>query len=254
MERPIEYWRDMYLLHAKSRSFQKKVDEALGVIEERVTPNSLVSWSGGKDSTVLTHLVNSIQPTRSASQIDDTDFPNLEKYVSATAEMKDWRVDVITPPFSVFDLLKEVDFTECDLVKGNPASDIFYELMNGYVKECGIDVQFWGLRNQESKGRFYNWIKRGNFYYNNQTGTNVCNPLFNWSAKDVFAYLFKNDIPIFEVYFKTKFVGSPESIRLDWFVPFEGNRNEQGYNWLKCYYPELYAKLASINPKIRCYV
>lgn len=254
MERPIEYWRDVYLLHAKSRSFQKKVDEALSVIEKHVTPNSLVSWSGGKDSTVLTHLVNTVHPTRCASQIDDTDFPNLENYVLSTAENQGWNVDIITPPYSVFEILKTVDFTECNLVKGNPASDVFYMVMNRYVKECGVDVQFWGLRNEESKGRFYNHQKMGSFYFNQTTGTNICTPLSIWTAKDVFAYLFSRGIPIFEVYFKTKFVGSPEGIRLDWFVPFEANRNGQGYAWLKYYYPELYVKLASVNPKIRCYV
>lgn len=257
-EHSVEYWQEVYLLHAQSNSFKRR----LAATREFLYPilnngqKRLISWSGGKDSTVLIHLINSIEPTISASQIDDSDYPNLLEYVIGTADKFDWKVEVITPPFSILALLKTFDFTEENLVNGNLASDAFYDLMNKYVADTQTELQFWGLRKQESRGRYHNLTRRGKYYYNQTTKSHICNPLADWTAKDIFAYLFLYEIDIFEVYFKTKFVGSPEFIRLDWMVPIHtsSQRNRAGYQWLQYYYPELFDLLREINPKVNCYV
>lgn len=257
MERPIEYWRDMYLIHSKSRSFQKKVDEALGIIEEFVSIGSknYCTLSGGKDSSVLTHLVSSIDNSIPVlSEKDDLDFPGEVKFVSEFCSLCDVNLHIVTPDVLLFDLLVNYDFTDDLHSQGTRFSEkYFYGLLRSFKCSGNYKGVFLGLRSEESKGRRINGKINGPIYYNKRWKQLVCQPLINWSGKDVFAYLFSNSLPILPIYFQTAFHDSPEEIRKSWIIP-SGESQRGKAVWLRHYYPDLYAKLMSVNPKIRCYV
>lgn len=255
----MEYndWRDMYLLHSNSKEYKKKLEFAKNkIIEcfELGIHNPTVMWSGGKDSTALMHLVNTIKHTPAISEKDDIDFPNELDYVKSTSNLFNWEVNIISPNVKLWDIIHEFDFSEDIHSKNTVFSTIyFYDLLKNEKKRLESKCAFIGLRSQESKGRKMNLLSNRHIYYNQQWKEIICQPISEWSAKDVFAYLFSNDIPIMDVYFKTKFVNSPEDIRKSWILPSAQTSLGQAA-WLKYYYHDIYQKLAEINPILRTYV
>jgi 3'-phosphoadenosine 5'-phosphosulfate sulfotransferase (PAPS reductase)/FAD synthetase len=145
-EEPIEYWRNLYSLHSTLKEYKKKVENSKEIIAEFLTLSKLetrVNWSGGKDSTVLAHLVNSIAKTKVLSEKDDMDFPNELEYVKSTAALYGWDLDIITPDVKLWDIIKEHDFTEDIHSSGTDFSDkYFYGLISEYQKANNVNVYF----------------------------------------------------------------------------------------------------------------
>lgn len=256
-ERSIDYWRDYYLLHTRSTQYKRNVERAQAVVQKFLEqePRSYCSISGGKDSTVLMHLVWSIAPeTKMLSEKDDMDFPNELEYMHTLQARYSLNLDIITPPVKLWDVAMQHDFTEDIHSKGTAWSDeYFYGLLRKWQAEHDYTGAFLGLRRDESKGRYWNFVKRGEIYRNESWQQWVCTPIAIWSGKDVFAYLFQHDIPIMDVYFKTRFVGSPEDIRKSWILPGKSARKGQA-QWLKYYYLEIFTRLSALNPQLRNYV
>lgn len=257
VQRNIDDWRDMYLLHSDSKEFKRKVEFSKNKILECFElglKNPVVMWSAGKDSTALMHLVNTLQKTPAISEKDDMDFPDELEYVKNTANLFDWDVNIVSPDIKLWDIIHKFDFSE-DIHSKNTAfsSAYFYDLLKSEKERLNSKCAFIGLRSQESKGRKMNLLTNRHIYYNQQWKEITCQPISEWSAKDVFAYLFLHEIPIMDVYFKTKFVNSPEDIRKSWILP--SSQTSQGQAaWLKYYYHDIYQRLADINPKLRTYV
>lgn len=255
-DKPIRYWRNRYLLHARSGFLKRQVERSKKVIREFLAMDNKphVSISGGKDSTVLMHLVWSIKPDiKFVSEKDDMDFPEEMGYMEGLRERYNLNLDIISPPVKLWDVITNHDFLEDIHSKGTSFSDkYFYDLLKKYKKDNGYNAVLMGLRAKESKQRLMNFKKRGYIYYNKQWQEWVCNPLSLWTATDIFAYLFMYDIPILPVYFKTMFVDSPEDIRKSWILP--SHQSSQGQvQWIKHYYPEIYLKLCEVNPLMSTY-
>lgn len=253
----MDYWHELYTTHASTSAYQRKVEKASVVIKEFLSHDikSYGSISGGKDSTAMMHLINQIDPSISfVSEKDDMDFPNELDYMDSLRERYDLNLTIISPPVKLWDVVMDHNFMEDIHSKGTNFSDTyFYSLLRNYQEQHGFKGVFLGLRAGESKGRKFNYMTNGAIYFNKSWQQTVCQPLAEWTAQDVFAYLFSNEIPILDVYFKTKFVGTPEKIRKSWILPSaQANRGQA--LWLKYYYPEIFRRLAIINPQIRTYV
>lgn len=253
----MEYWHELYTTHASTSAYQRKVEKSSIVIKEFLSHDikSYGSISGGKDSTAMMHLINQIDPSISfVSEKDDMDFPNELDYMDCLRERYDLNLTIISPPVKLWDVIMDHNFMEDIHSKGTNFSDTyFYSLLRNYQEQHGFNGVFLGLRAGESKGRKFNYMTNGAIYFNKSWQQTVCQPLAEWTAQDVFAYLFSNEIPILDVYFKTKFVGTPEKIRKSWILPSaQANRGQA--LWLKYYYPDIFRRLAIINPQIRTYV
>lgn len=257
MERPIEYWRDLYLLHSESKTYKKRLSESIDFVNRFLDlgVKSYVGWSCGKDSTVLAHLVNYLYPNYPiVSEKDDLDFPDEIEYLQSVSNKFGFNSCVISPDVKLWDILVNHDFNEDIHSKGTSFSDdYFYGLLRKHQSEHEYKGVFLGLRASESKGRLINAKVNRYIYYNQEWRQIVCQPLMNWSAQDVFAYLFANDVPILSVYFKTAFHDSPEQIRKSWILPSHQASLGQA-QWIKHYYPEIFLRLSMIDPKIRAYV
>ena len=212
-----DYWREVYLIHAKSYGYKKRLFQAREVVKKFISldlGNYLCSWSGGKDSTALVHLATRIKPRlKIMTEKDTMDFPGEEEYVKKIEKKYNLNLDIVSPCVDLWEVVGNYDFTE-DIHSSNTqfSKDYFYNLLKDYHKKNKIDAVFLGLRNEESKQRHFNYKKRG-FFYRKKNGEWVCNPLSLWTGKDIFAYLFSEEVPIFDVYFKTKFVKSCENLR-----------------------------------------
>jgi 3'-phosphoadenosine 5'-phosphosulfate sulfotransferase (PAPS reductase)/FAD synthetase len=254
------YWKPIYLLHSQTKGFKYKVQKSKEVIKEFLDLNLgkyCCSISTGKDSTVLMHLIwKQKKDIKFVSEKDDMDFPEEMPYLKNLEKKYSLNLDIISPNVKLWDVIldsEKYDITE-DIHSRNTAfsTDFFYKLMDEYKHSNNYTADFWGLRAGESKGRLMNFKRRGFYYYNEQRKWWVCNPLSKWTATDIFAYLFFQEIPILEVYFKTLFVGSPENIRKSWILPSHQTSQGQAV-WLRHYYPDIFNKLAKIQPKLLQY-
>lgn len=248
-----EHFVDNCIENSKLDSYRRKVDKSIAITKEAIGMGIswYVAWSGGKDSTVLAHLVNEQVPGIPVwSEKDDCDFPGELDYVLEVAKKYNFNLALTQPESSLWDMLDSYDIFEDLHSRGTRFSDsFFYSAVEEQMQK--YDGCFLGLRTEESKSRLWNYKKHG-YIYKKKDGKYICTPLANWKAIDVFTYLIANDIPVLDVYKKTKF-SSPEQIRKAWVLP--SKQAKDGYCvWLRYYYPELYNKLARRFPKIKNYV
>lgn len=250
-----KYYKQLFLNHSKMPYFNDKISQAKSIIKNFPEKSKLdinniyCTCSTGKDSTVLTILCNEIFPNiKVFSQKDNYDYPEELDYLKMLQKKFNLNLDIIKVHIN----LDEINFFEEIHKRGTTLSDLyFYSIIDKYKKENNFKGVFLGLRNEESKGRKLNNYKRGHTYQK-KDGEWVCNPLYNWSGKDVFAYLLSNNIAPLKVYTLTKFC-PPEKIRKSWFLP--GARTNKGACLiLKYYYPNLFKKLELVNQKIRLYI
>ena len=253
---PESFPTRLYLTNAQTSEFQRKLEEAAILIHEALGKNLswYVAWSGGKDSTALAHLVNRIQPGIEVwCEKDDCDFPGELEYVRRVADMFVFNLNLHIPDVSLWEHIEEhgIDICEDLHSRGTVFSDEhFYAAITEQEKRH--DGVFLGLRNEESNARRKNTERHGPIYQR-KNGKWTCNPLYNWTGTDVFSYLVSNSIPIFDVYFKTRFVNDPAEIRKSWVLP-SAQASEGQALWIKYYYPSLFNRLAQKYPELRNYV
>lgn len=253
--RQLEEWRlEQYRLHARLSGHQRLVQKALNLIEEALTLERTwyVSWSGGKDSNALLHLVRRVKPDIPICHVDtDLDYPDCRQQVSRW--IGEWGIaeqtTVLRPEVSPWEIIDRHGGPESQV--NNASSELdrkcFFEPIEQYVQENGYTGVFMGLRADESYGRRMNRKMRGAIY-ETLDGLMRCNPLSDWKTPDVWAYTLANDIPWLPVYDKSRGHPNPERIREGWY-PIGGFQVSQGgLVWLRANYPELYQDLKRRYP------
>lgn len=119
-------------------SFYQKIDHTLGAIEQflRATDGkAYISFSGGKDSTVLLDLVRRVSPTTKAVYIKTgNDYPELSRFVA-----KFENVDVVRPKLTFEQVVAKYGFP---LVSKEQAQYI-YEAKNTHSPEL-LDLRMTG--------------------------------------------------------------------------------------------------------------
>ena len=256
MEHDKSYWNQYYSL--KYRVFKKdKISKAKQEIQEflKYNPKSYVALSGGKDSVVVLHLALSVDPNiQVMTHKDDFDFPESLGYVKNLSKILSFKLDILQPPVNLWSIISQIDIVDDIHSKGTELSDrYFYSMIKEYKKENGFTGAFLGLRAEESRARRLNRIMKGVSYYNKSMDQSICQPIVDWKAWEVLAYIHGNNIPLHPVYYKTMFKASPEEIREGWMLP--GSRANQGQvQWLKYYYPDHFYKLAKVKPELLYYV
>jgi phosphoadenosine phosphosulfate reductase len=240
-------WQIIARQHARTRKHASRVDRAKRIVDECLTraPNAAVMWSGGKDSTVLTHLV-CVEMGRALpvfSEKDDLDFPGERAYVETWAAR--WKIDlrVLVPDVSP---LAWVEAHRAELVAGDDlhsraaglSKACFYEVVERATET--FDAVLLGLRSEESRGRRMNRALRGPTYQKT-SGQWVCSPLVDWSGIDVMAYLAARDIDPLPLYRCIAFAHArePWRVRKSWWLPGQSSNHGQ-MAWLRHYWPSLY--------------
>lgn len=188
------------LARARLPAFARKVSRALAVVEEAMRHGRIgVSFSGGKDSTVVLDLVRRVDPEAPAAFFDSgCELASVYEIVAH------YGVTTIRPRLSFLDLARysgwwgyesPVD-PECEW----PVKQILIdEPSEAFVcRERLVGVAL-GLRAEESRGRAMSAYTRGELYRGKDRTWRCC-PIAHWSAEDVWAYIASRDLPYCRAY------------------------------------------------------
>lgn len=246
-------------MHARSREHLRLVDAAKRVasraLDQAMRP--AVSWSAGKDSTAMSALVISLDPSVTlVSEKDDLDYPGEEEYVTELAARWGARLEILRPEISPSQWISE---NLHQLAMG----DDFHSRAAGLSKACfyGVmerddekrDLVFLGLRAEESVHRRKNRAING-LDYRRKSGLRIATPLGDWRGIDVFSYLLAREIDPLHVYRCIGFMHQrePWRVRKSWWIPGDMGKYG-GATWLRRYYPSLFAKLKGWFPRAQSF-
>lgn len=247
-----------YILNSKLNTYKRRIEESQKIISETLdkVEKPYIAFSGGKDSTVLTHFITQKMGYKDIllfSQKDDCDFPEEKEYTENLIKIWNLNCEIVEPEESVWDYIishkmsidKDIHTHTHELTK-----KFFIECINKFIKKHNPDCVFMGLRNQESRARRMNYYIKGVTYSTKYDNLIHCNPLSLWKVEDIFSYLITNDIPIMPIYKKANSIKEAEEIRIAWWLP-SGIHISFGYVlFLRTEYPELYEKIRQYFPEI----
>lgn len=261
-----ESWQRAALAHSRTLVHRRRVESAQRHLEAAVRHGGAVGlwWSGGKDSTVLTHLAAQLHaPVRYLSVKDDMDYPGEESYVRELAESWGVRVEVLRPAVSAWGALV------ANAAAGAGVQEDIHAYDSGLSRACfapvveeanrTLEVSVLGLRAEESRGRRANRALRGVLYPRRGLGLGggplwVSQPLADWKGVDVYAYAAAHEVPLFPVYRCIALMHrqEPWRLRMDWWWP-GAHAARGGMAWLRRYYPGLYRQALSAWPEASMY-
>jgi phosphoadenosine phosphosulfate reductase len=238
-------YKTEWLIHSKTREYSRHLEYARDDIKRAMDKGSFViSWSTGKDSTAMCHLIKSMYvDTPIMIQFDDCDWPEKREYADEIINKYGWGVNEIIPSFSVWGLAQKSKIGYDDLCSQSSelTQESFIKLLEKERIQLGCIGSFLGLRAEESRGRMLNLATRGELYQVT-SGQWRCCPLGRWTVLDVFAYLASNKVPINPCYFYNE-INKPENIRLSWALPTPQGARRGDIEHIRRYYPEQYRRL-----------
>lgn len=194
--------------------FKKKVEQAKAVIKEalKIAP-AYVAISWGKDSLVMLHLCQEIQPNIIAVNYGSTEQDTVDNYT-----------EVINNYLQKF----PTNYKELTgLPEWADTPDTVQDRCNQILKG-EYTLAFVGLRAEESRNRKRSLINNG-LIHQYRSGKyaghyRVC-PLGWWNWRDVWAYIVINDLPYLNSYdYKDREYGRTNAHAKYWFL---ANKNKQ---------------------------
>lgn len=254
-------WQTVFALQARSPEFRRRVDGAKRIADRELARSSsaCVSWSAGKDSTALAHLVVVGMGARVTllSEKDDLDYPGEEDYVRELAAAWNAPLEIVRPATSPAEWIAERSRRMC-------LGDDIHSRGAGLSKACfygvmeraneAFDLVMMGLRAEES-GRREGLIRRKGSAYGLKSGTRRAHPLAHWSGLDVLSYLHSVGVEPLHVYRCVAFLHArePWKIRKSWWLPGVSAGHGQ-VAWLRRYYPSLYERCKALFGNAQSFV
>lgn len=263
---------------AARRRGQLSYQQLLGRIAEHLDEHDgFVSWSGGKDSTVVVDLARQVDPHVPVVFFDSgLQFPETVRYLEELAER--WRLNfhVITADPDLLTLLiagggfdhrspdRRLDVELSEIMITGPAAEAHRRHGSGSL---------WGVRAQESYGRRMLYRRslgaetrahhqhsrdevreRTGGLVRRADGTITYGPIWDWQPSHVFEYLAGRGIEPNPLYRKLAGLGVPDSlIRVDSII--DASKLSNGHiAWLQKGWPDLFDRLATALPRLQEWV
>lgn len=239
-----EQGKEYFFLYSHLKSHINKVLEAEDILKEFLSrcEKPYLSWSTGKDSTVVLSLLRLIDKEHNVPVVHfdlGVELPNTDEYKKNFEDITTFK-----PEKNIIQVMEECGFEAAEAKKIN--------FINQFTEKNDFDGHIMGLRYNESSAR-KNLFKLGPIY-NRSDGLLVCNPIYNWSFEDVFAYLISSDIPI-HPHYSIKSNQPLEHRRVGGYLSGRNRGKELGrFYWLKEQYPQVFNSLTEKFPIIKSYV
>jgi phosphoadenosine phosphosulfate reductase len=234
-----------FTAHAMTRCFSSRVCKSEGLITEALAEHGpwCISFSGGKDSTVLLDLVSRQCPGAPVVWMDDGwDFPETLMFLTETEQRIGRHILRIAVPVRS-PYWRDVPYPGDDPAFGHP-SDMDFDAW------CASFSSFVGVRAEESGDRSMMLRHYGTLFHNKTWGHWNCYPLAYWDTEDIWAYIASRDLPYNPVYDKLEELGVPLKYRrvgpLTAYMAWR-------YGWMVTVrrgWPELYNRFAAALPQI----
>jgi phosphoadenosine phosphosulfate reductase len=257
-----------------SRAHQHLLDRIGEHLDEL---DGFVSWSGGKDSTVVVDLARQVDPHIPVVFFDSgLQFPETIQYLEDVAEA--WRLNyhvIAADPDLLTVLIAGGGFSHeapdrrlrgqlADIMITGPANEAHSRYGRGSL---------WGVRAEESHGRRMLYRRslatetraqqqrsredvraEAGGVVRRVEGTVTYGPIWDWQRSHVFEYLAGRGIEPNPLYRKLAELGVPEQqIRVDSII--DASKLSSGHiAWLQKGWPDLFGRLATALPRLREWV
>jgi phosphoadenosine phosphosulfate reductase len=241
------------LAHARLPLFTRRVERALDDVRRASELGTIgVSFSGGKDSTVLLDLVRRIVPDAPAAFFDSgCEYPDTYDLVTH------YGVTVIQPQMTLPEMCKYGGYWGHPTPVDSEAEfDFFAFLIDEpsyrFSMEYGITVEALGLRAGESAGRRVSLHRRdrGTLYPLRNGQWRLC-PLAFWQTADVWAYIASRKLRYNAVYDKMAEWGfDREQQRVSTLLGVAALSYNPRLAFIRAIAPEVFWKLAADFPMI----
>lgn len=198
-----------------------KTQIALARIEKFVQehPNVFLTFSGGKDSTVVLHLLRQVQADPKIAFFD-TGFLYRQTYDFVKMIQEEWNVDItyiFTNP-TPLEIIKRSGHWEHGVEKRN--LDLKKLLIDNYLEKAQehFDSKYsiYGLRADESKHRKILLNKTQGLVVRSPKGVfkdASLAPIWDWTTKEVNQYILQNRVPLNAAYRRLRELGIPADKR-----------------------------------------
>ena len=176
--------RKAFMLHAKHDDYKKRIRESMNIIRECYDKyeNPYVSYSGGKDSTVLTHMALNHNSDANIWHWDYGEELMPRDYErEAIANLKQMGAKNIT-------INKRIG-SKHDTKSGYKQ---FFTQIQENKKKYSWDIALVGVRQDESNRRKHKYTK----YFME----GCCYPLRKLSSNDIWAYIISNELAYHSTY------------------------------------------------------
>lgn len=235
--------------------------------------DGFVSWSGGKDSTVVVDLARQVDPHVPVVTFDSgLFFPETLRYLEDLADRWNLNFHTVNAEPDLLTLLIAgggFDHTAPDRRLPGQLADLMITAPAAVAHARFGPGSLWGVRAQESHDRallyrarlaaqtranpdmsraqvraqFGGVIARKN-------GTITLGPIWDWQRGQVFSYLAGRGIEPNPLYEKLARLGAPEHlIRVDSMI--DASQLANGHiTWLAAGWPDLFARLATVLPRL----
>ncbi len=240
------------LAYARLPGFERRVRAALEVIRQAAGHGRImVSYSGGKDSTVLLDLVRQVQQDCAAVFFDSgAEYPWTYDLV------EHYRVERVAPEKDLPTLCRDYGYWGHQAEVRDAEVDFFGFLIGEPAYRSalkhGVAVEALGLRAEESAGRRINLRVQGPLHQLRNGRWRLC-PLAFWRVADVWAYLASRKLRYNVAYDRMAELGVPrERWRVSTLMSLDAADNA-AMPFLREVCPGLFWQLAAVFPGLREY-
>jgi len=236
-------------------SNETRIEKITNSIDKHFQNNAgYVAWSGGKDSTCVAHLANTIIPNVPIVWFNSgLEFPDTEPYINRIAEQYNFNLRIYKVSPTALEVLKNTGAWDHDSIINPDVSNI-HKILITMPSDAAHGIfgegELSGLRAEESAGRRV-LLSKDNGAYSRLDGSKVYAPIWSWSGEQVDGYLASNSIEINPVYQKLENVGAPKRAQRVGLT-VDGNNPDFGrYTYLRLAYPDLWNELCSVLPRLK---